>query len=55
MAKNKDMTQEQEQILRKEGLVPGVWIVMQDLPGTMLIRNPSTGECRVLFKKDTPS
>lgn len=55
MAKKPEITPEQERTLRKAGLTPGMWIVLQDLPGTMLIRNPGTGECRVLFKKDTPS
>ena len=55
MAKQKDMTQEQERILRRDGLVPGEWIVLQDYPYTMLIRNMVTGEYRTITKKTPPS
>lgn len=54
MAKKRKMTPEQERILRREGLDPRMWVVLQDYMLTMLIRNPHTGEYRSINKKQTP-
>lgn len=51
MAKKKAMTPEQKTLLGKKGLNPGMWVVEQDLPSSMIIRNIVTGEFRLIDKK----
>ena len=51
MAEKKEMTREQKILITSKGLLPALYEVLQDYPGTMLIRNKETKEPVVIFKK----
>lgn len=52
MADKKEMTREQRDVLKSRGLRPESWIVLIDCPGSLLIRNITTQEARLLYKQN---
>ena len=50
--KKKDLTQEQRLLLKSRGLIPEHYIVLQDYPYSLLVRNTVTQEARIINKKD---
>ena len=46
----KEMTREQKIILTSRGYLPGLYVVLYDLPHTMIIRNIETNEPAIIFK-----
>lgn len=49
--KDKELTREQKILLAGKGYQPALYEVLQDYPGTMLIRNKQTKEPAIIFKK----
>lgn len=49
--KDKELTMEQKVLLALKGYQPALYEVLQDYPGTMLIRNKQTKEPAIIFKK----
>lgn len=49
--KEKELTPEQIRILRRNGLDPALWEVLQDYRQSMLIRRKDRSESKVLSKQ----
>lgn len=50
-AKNAPPTREQLEIIKRNGLPPACWVVLQDMQHSMIIRHRVTGEVKVVDKK----
>lgn len=50
--KKKELTPEQIEVLKKRGLRPECYIVLQDLPYSLLVRNIVTQEAQIVNKVD---
>ena len=51
MAKKKpDPTKEQSNAIKKAGLSPLCWMVLQDMPHSMIVKHRVTGEVKVINK-----
>lgn len=50
--KKKELTPEQAAVLKSRGLIPEHYIVLQDYPNSILVRNTVTREPRIINKKD---
>lgn len=50
MAKGKEFSQEQKQLLQRKGLKPQFWTLVRELPNSMIIRQVFTGEFKVIEK-----
>lgn len=51
MAKKKPApTKEQTETIKKQGLSPLCWVVLQDLPHSMIVKHRVTGEVKVIDK-----
>ena len=48
--KNATPTKEQKAVMEKRGLKPAFWVVVQDLPRSMIVKQRITGEFRVIDK-----
>lgn len=48
--KNATPSKEQQETIKRNGLQPMCWTVMQDLNHTMIIRHRITGEVKVIDK-----
>ena len=48
--KNATPSKEQVEILKRNGLNTLCWIVVQDLPNSMIVRHRVTGEFRMIDK-----
>ena len=48
--KNATPTGEQQAVLVENGLRPALWVVVKDLPGSLIIKQRITGEFRVIGK-----
>lgn len=48
--KNATPTKEQSRIIKKNGLAPALWVVIKDLPHSLIIKGRITGEFRVIDK-----
>lgn len=48
--KNATPTREQQAVLVKNGLRPALWVVVKDLPGSLIVKQRITGEFRVINK-----
>ncbi len=51
MTECKEPTWEQKILMASKGFQPSLYEVLQDYPGTMLIRNKVTKEPAVIFKE----
>ena len=49
--KKEELTPEQIRILRRNGLDPALWVVLQDCQHSMLIRRKDLSESKVLKKQ----
>ena len=52
MAKKKkpEPNQEQNAVIQRNGLKPLCWVVLQDLPKSMIVKHRVTGEVKVISK-----
>lgn len=50
MTKKKEPNKEQNAIIKRAGLNPLCWIVLQDLNCSMIVRHLITGEIKVIDK-----
>ena len=48
--KNATPTRAQQEIIKRNGLQPMVWTVIQDLNHSMIVRHRITGEVKVIDK-----
>lgn len=48
--KNATPSKEQQEIIKRNGLQPCVWTVMQDLNHAMIVKHRITGEVKVIDK-----
>ena len=48
--KNATPTREQAHVLHKHGLNPAFWVVVQDFPNSLIIKQRVTGEFKVINK-----
>ena len=48
--KNATPSKEQSEIIKRHGLNTLVWIVVQDLPSSMIVRHRVTGEFKIIGK-----
>ena len=48
--KNATPSKEQQEIIKRNGLQPMVWTVIQDLNHSMIVRHRITGEVKVIDK-----
>ena len=48
--KNATPTREQKDVLTKNGLRPELWVVVKDLPGSLIVKQRITGEFKVINK-----
>lgn len=49
--KNATPTKEQAEILARHGLKAACWVVIKDLPGSMIVKHRITGEFKVIEKR----
>lgn len=51
MAKKKPApTKGQSEVIKKQGLSPLCWVVLQELPHSMIVKHRVTGEVKVIDK-----
>ena len=51
MAKKKpEPNKEQNEAIKKAGLTPLCWVVLQDMPNSMIVKHRVTGEVKVIDK-----
>lgn len=48
--KNATPTKEQQKILQMNGLIAHVWVVVKELPHSLIVKHRITGEFKVLSK-----
>ena len=48
--KNASPTKAQTEALKRHGLTPIAWVVVRDLPHSLIVRNRVTGEFKVIEK-----
>ena len=49
--KNATPTKEQAEILARHGLKAACWVVIKDLPGSMIVKHRITGEFKMIEKR----
>lgn len=55
MAKNKTFTQEDRQALSRARLDWRIWVPLQQLPNSMIIKHRITGEVKMIEKRHIPN
>ena len=50
MTKKKEPSKEQNTIIKRNGLNPLCWVVLQDLTNSMIVKHRVTGEVKVIDK-----
>ncbi len=51
MAKKKpEPNKEQNEVIKRNGLKPLCWVVLQDMPNSMIVKHRVTGEVKVISK-----
>lgn len=50
MTKKKEPNQEQNEVIKRNGLNALCWVVLQDMPNSMIVKHRVTGEVKVISK-----
>ena len=48
--KNATPTKEQAEVLKRHGLNPAFWVVVKDLPNSLIIKKRAVGDFKVINK-----